>query len=176
MILPLCYYDDPILRKKALAIEEISVEIHQLAKDMIKTMIHHNGVGLAAPQVGKLLRIFVIRDEVIAPDGEVSFGKPEVILNPLFTQPSSEKVVMTEGCLSVPNVHTDIIRPSKMHVRYQTLEGQFVEEDLSGFRTRVFLHENDHLNGVLFFDRLTPDKRKKIDSQIQSVKKKYKKK
>ena len=176
MILPLIYYDDPILRKKALIIEEISEEIHQLAKDMIKAMIHYNGVGLAAPQVGQLLRIFVIRDELTKPDGTYYLGPPEVIINPIMSDPSPEMVLMPEGCLSIPYVHHDIIRPSEIHVSYQTLEGQFVEEDLSGFRARVFMHENDHLNGVLFFDRMTPEGRRKIDSHLRAVKKKYRKK
>ncbi len=176
MILPLSYYDDPVLRKKALKIEKITDEIHQLSADMIESMIHYDGVGLAAPQAGKLLRIFVIRDEIPQPDGSYDFGPPEVIINPVISNPSAEMVFMSEGCLSIPGLHSDILRPAAIHVRYQRLDGEFVEEKASGFRARVFMHENDHLNGVLFFDRMTPEQRKKIDSHLRSVKMKYRKK
>ena len=139
-------------------------------------MVHYNGVGLAAPQIGKLHRIFVVRDEIAQPDGEYQFGPPEVIINPVLSGPSSEMVVMPEGCLSIPGVHTDVIRPSTIHVRYQKLDGQFVEKELTKFLARVFMHENDHLNGVLFFDRLTPEQRKELEPQLRDVKQKYKKK
>lgn len=175
MILPLCYYDDPILRKKALAIEKITPEIKQLAQDMIETMIHqNNGVGIAGPQVGKLLRIFIIRDEFAQPDGKWSFGPSEVMINPQLSQPSPEIVVMSEGCLSIPGIHSDVSRPASIKIRYQKLDGEIVEEIASGFRARVIMHENDHLNGVLFIDRLSAGERAKLDSHLRVVKQKYK--
>lgn len=177
MILPLCYYDDPILRKKALPIEKITPEIVKLAEDMIETMIdQHNGVGIAGPQVGKLLRIFIIRDEFALPDGKWSFGPPEVMINPQLSEPSLETAFMSEGCLSIPGIHSDVTRPAAIKVRYQKLDGQVVEEVISGFRARVIMHENDHLNGVLFIDRLTAEARAKIGPQLRAIKEKYKKK
>ena len=94
-------YDDPILRKKAAAIDTNTSEIEQLASDMMETMIHANGIGLAGPQVGQLLRIFVIRDEIEGLDG-YTFKEPEVVINPTLSRPSEEKVGMVEGCLSLP--------------------------------------------------------------------------
>ena len=173
MILPLCYYDDPVLRTKALPIEDITDEIRRLSEDMIETMIHHNGVGLAGPQVGKLLRIFIIRDEIIEADGKVDYGLPEVMLNPVLSRPSKETAVMPEGCLSIPGVHYDVARPAKIHIRYQKLDKTFAEEEVAGFRARVIMHENDHLNGVLYFDRLTPEVRKKLEPRLRAVKQKY---
>ncbi len=174
MILPLCYFDDPILRKKALPIQEITPEIVKLAEDMIETMINqHNGVGLAGPQVGKLLRIFIIRDEYILPDGKWNFGPPEVMINPQLSEPFAELAVMSEGCLSIPGIHADVTRPVGIKIRYQRLDGQLVEETVSEFRARVIMHENDHLNGVLFIDRLTPKERSGIEPQLRAVKKKY---
>lgn len=176
MILPLCYYDDPVLRKKAQPIPEITPEIVKLSEDMIETMIQQNGVGLAGPQVGKLLRIFVIRDEFTLPDGKWSFGPPEIMVNPQISAPSKGTAVFSEGCLSIPGIHMDITRPAALKIRYQKLTGEWVEEAVSQFRARVIMHENDHLNGVLFIDRLSPEERSRIDSQLRALKQKYKKK
>jgi len=176
MILPLCYYDDPVLRKKAQLIERITPEIEQLASDLIETMIHANGVGIAAPQVGKLLRIFIIRDEFLRPDGTCDFGQPEVMINPVLSQPSAQTALMSEGCLSIPGIHADVTRPSAIQIRYQKLSGEWAEEKVSGFRARVIMHENDHLNGVLFIDRLSPDLRSKLEPQLRTIKQKFKKK
>lgn len=173
-LLALRYLGDPILRQKAQPIEEITEEIRAFAENLVYSMVHYDGVGLAATQVGKLLRIFVIRDEVILPDGSYRFGAPEILINPVITEPSQETSVMTEGCLSIPGLHCDVTRPASIHVRYQKLDGSMIEERVSGFRARVMMHENDHLNGVLYIDRLTAFDKKKIGSKLQAIKKKYK--
>jgi len=173
MPLPLVYYDNPILRKKAAPISEITEETRQLAQDLIETMLHHNGVGLAAPQVGVKQRIFVIRDELVSEDGNFRLADPEVLINPVVSNPSKETEVMAEGCLSIPGIHAEVIRPARITVRYQTLDGQMREEEASHFRARVIMHENDHLNGVLFIDRLSQKLRKKLDSRLQEIKKRY---
>ena len=176
MKLPLCYYDDPVLRKRALPIDEISPEIARFAQDLIDTMLAANGVGLAAPQVGKLLRIFIIRDEQLQPDGQVMFGPPEIIINPSLSKPSEEKVAMLEGCLSVPGIYVEVLRPKTIHIRYQTLKGVWIEEVLDNFRARVAMHENDHLNGVLMVDRLGRAERNKLDARLGEIDRKYHKK
>jgi peptide deformylase len=173
MKLPLRYYNDSVLRKKALPIEEITPEIIQLAQEMIETMIAWNGVGLAAPQIGQLVRMFVIRDERVTVDGQVILGPPEVLINPQLSNPSTEKVPMTEGCLSLPGLYMEVVRPKSIHVRYQTLEGKWVEETLDNFRARVTMHENDHLNGVLIIDRIDRAERKKLDERLAAMDKKY---
>lgn len=175
MILPLRYYGDPVLRAKAKAIEEITPEILQLAHDMVETMINHNGVGLAAPQVGKLLRIYIFRDEWLNPEGQYEMGPPQVAINPVLSSPSKETDTMLEGCLSVPNVHVKVDRPQKIYIRYQDLKGEFIEKDLEGFLARVNMHENDHLNGVLHIDRALPKERKAVEAALQKIKQKYKK-
>ena len=167
------YFDDSVLRKKALPIEKIDSSISQLAEEMIETMIASKGVGLAAPQIGKLLRIFVMRDEIMDATGEFVLGEPEVIINPTLLNPSDEKVSMVEGCLSLPGLHVEVFRPQSIHIRYQNLKGETIEEELTNFRARVAMHENDHLNGVLIIDRISPRERKKIESHLQAIKKKY---
>jgi peptide deformylase len=173
MQLPLRYYGDPILRQKAQNIERITPEIIQLAQDMIETMIAHNGVGLAGPQVGQLLRIYVCRDEKKNFEGEYELGEPKVMINPILTNPSLETAAQLEGCLSIPGLHVNVERPQKIRIRYQTLEGTFAEEELSDFFARVNMHENDHLNGVLHFDRASPQDRKKAEPILRQIKKKY---
>lgn len=171
--LPLRYFDDSILRQKALSIDTIDDSIIKLADEMIEIMIAAKGVGLAAPQIGKLLRIFVMRDEIMDATGEFVLGDPEVIINPTLFNPSSEKVSMVEGCLSLPGLHVEVFRPQSIHIRYQNLKGEEIEEELTNFRARVAMHENDHLNGVLIIDRISPKERKKVGSHLQAIKKKY---
>lgn len=174
MILPLFYYDHPMLRKKAKPIEKITDEVIELAHNMVESMIHYNGVGLAGPQIGQLLRLFVIRDESIAEDGSYQLGEPEIFMNPTLSKPSKESVIMPEGCLSIPGLHRDVERPASICISYQTIDGHTKTENVAGFRARVMMHENDHLNGVLYIDRLSPRERKELGPQLRSVKQEYK--
>lgn len=173
MKLPLRYLGHIDLRTKAKPVEKITPEIIQLAEDMVESMVAYNGVGLAAPQVGKLLRIFVRRDEVLLEDGRYSLGAPEVIINPILSNPSKETSVMLEGCLSVPGVHVEVERPIQIHLRYQNLKGQWIEEEVKDFLARVTMHENDHLNGVLHIDRIHPKEKARIEPFLREIKKKY---
>src|SRR5690606_10220938 len=119
MKLRLYYYGAPVLRKRAAPIVEITPEIIQLAHDMIETVISHDGIGPAAPQVGQLVRMFVIREEVFLPDGKYYLREPEVIINPVISSPSKEAEAMLEGCMSLPRLHIEVVRPKKIHIRYQ---------------------------------------------------------
>lgn len=173
MKLPVFKYDAAVLRKRALPVDEITPEIVQLAEDMIETMIDSNGVGLAAPQIGKLIRLFIIRDEILQEDGKYTLGTPEVILNPHLSKPAEESDVMLEGCLSLPGLHVEVVRPKSIHVRYQNLKGEWIEERFNDFRARVTMHENDHLNGVLIVDRIDKKERRKVEAHLLAIKKKY---
>jgi len=166
-------YEDPVLRKQALPIEAITPEIEKLGRDMIETMILHKGVGLAGPQVGVMLRIFVIQDERVNDIGEWVVSEPEIIINPVLSKPSQEKEAMQEGCLSLPGLHVDVVRPRTIHIRYQNIKGEWVEELVTDFRARVMMHENDHLNGVLTIDRMDKKERKKVEPLLQAIDKKY---
>lgn len=176
MKLPIRYYGHPDLRAKASPIEKITPEIIKLAQDMIETMIANNGVGLAGPQVGRSLRIFIRRFEGFTPDGRYYLGEPEVIINPILSSPSKEMVEMVEGCISIPGLHVKVVRPKKIHLRYQNLKGEWIDEDLDDFLARCSMHENDHLNGVLHVDRVSSKERKKIDPILRAIKQKYAKK
>lgn len=172
--LPLRYYGHPDLRVKAKPVEALTPEIVQICEDMLATMVSmDNCIGFAGPQLGILLRIFVIREEKFLPDNKYYFGEPEVIINPVLTNPSVETESMLEGCMSLPGLHVEVRRPKSIHVRYQNIKGEFIEEELTEFRARMFMHENDHLNGVLHIDRMDPKERKKIEPELRAMKQKY---
>lgn len=173
MKLKIHYYGDPILRAKARPIKEITEEVVELAHAMAETMVAHNGVGLAGPQVGKLLRIYVFRDEKLTIDGQYELGPFQIAINPVLFAPSKETEEMLEGCLSLPGLHIKVKRPKNIHIRYQNLQGEVIEEEAQGFLARVHMHENDHLNGVLHIDRVSPKERKSIESALHKIKQKY---
>lgn len=174
MKLPLIYFGNPILRSRCKEIAEITDEIRALVHDMIETMDSLNGVGLAANQVGKSLRLFVIRPEVRTPDGEFSLGPAEVYINPVLSNPSEATEIMTEGCLSFPGLHVEIERPFSIHIEALDVHGHPVSADVLGFKARELMHENDHLNGKFFIDRLSPDLRKAVEPALKKIKEKYK--
>jgi len=173
MKLPLAYYGDPILRKKCEDVEVINDEIRQLVKDMIETLIEHNGIGLSAPQVHKSLRIFITAVPKEQDDGSWLPGTLRVFINPEILWVSDIIENRAEGCLSIPKLYSEVDRPSKVKVRATDLEGNVFEEEFTDLEGRCVLHENDHINGVLFIDRIHGKQRKKLEPMLRQVKKKF---
>lgn len=174
MILKLAYYGDPVLRKKALPIKEINEDIRKLVADMIDTMQGtENGVGLAAPQVHKSLSVFVVQ----FPDKNYTDkwvpGLIEVFINPKILEVSDEGWFYSEGCLSIPNLYAEVPRPVKVKVQAQDLSGETSIKEFIGYEARMILHENDHLNGVLFIDRIDKEQRQALENDLRAIKKKY---
>lgn len=164
MLLKITPYGAPLLRRQSTRIDPIDSEVRKLVNDMIETMRAASGVGLAAPQVGISRQLFVIDWGAIEPDSEgVAYINPEII------EKAGNNVSKQEGCLSVPKVWADVTRPDKVMVRYQNIEGELVEETLIGLPARVFQHEFDHLQGVLFIDRVTADVRKELKPGLQDI-------
>jgi peptide deformylase len=166
------------LREKCAEITEITEEVIALAEDMLETMYQANGVGLAAPQIGRALRLAVID---VSHDPEcVSFmtvnGEevdmleymPLVFLNPVM-ELSGPRSVETEGCLSIRGVRAPVGRPSIVRVKFQELDRSFIEVETDGLLARAFQHEIDHLNGVLFLDRLSPAAKMAIRKQLKGM-------
>lgn len=174
MILPVVYYGDPRLRKKADLVQGITPEIRKLVADMIETMDVKNGIGLAAPQVGHSLRIFVLRNYLEVEEGELGLSDPLVYINPKIISISKETAVETEGCLSIPGIREKVERPLAIVIEAMNLDGNLFREEITGYNARVRLHENDHLNGVLFIDRMEGARRKKIDNFLKQIAAKYK--
>ncbi len=162
-VLPIIKLGHPTLRKKAAPVTVFDANLKTLAKNMIETMRLNDGIGLAANQVNVLQRIFVIDWNLIDENLDArAYVNPEIL-----SKEGSE--IAEEGCLSIPNVHADVPRAFKIAVRYQDLEGNAVEEELEGLPARVFQHELDHLNGVLFIDLISPVQKKLIEPQLNKI-------
>ncbi|MBN1914538.1 MAG: peptide deformylase [Parachlamydiales bacterium] len=173
MIYSLVYYGNPLLRKKCHKIEKITDEIIDFARDLVQTMDASNGVGLAANQVGKLVKMFAVRPLVQDNEGNTALGPAEVYINPVLSHPSEETEMLSEGCLSFPGLHYFIERPKSIHIEALDLDGKTVSKTVEGFYAREIMHENDHLNGVLFIDRLDKKTRKEIERELRMIKNKY---
>lgn len=143
----------------------IDDELSKLISDMADTMQAAHGVGLAAPQVGVSRMLFLINWNHITEED----AKIKAYINPAILEFLGSRVEMQEGCLSLPEIWADVTRPSKVRVRYETLDGNSVEEVLDGLAARVFQHEYDHLIGILFIDRISPNARLKLKSGLQSI-------
>lgn len=163
MILDIVTYPDERLRQVCAPVPEVTEAIRQLAEDMLETMYKAPGVGLAAPQVGKNLRLLVM--DPTARDEE---KHPRVLVNPELHLSGEEILSEQEGCLSVPmNYRADIKRMSRAHVRAHDLDGNLIEEDLEGFAAIVVQHEYDHLDGILFIDKMSRLRRTLYDSKVK---------
>jgi len=179
MILPIVKYPDPVLRKKGSPIAAIRDDIRDLARDMIETMHAANGVGLAAQQIGKPLQIAVVdvrKSEhpsqmlIGARDVPVESQMPLVLINPSITQHSGEEIDM-EGCLSFPELTGDILRSSSIHVTATRLDGTLLKFTATGLLARAVQHELDHLNGVLFIDRMAPSQLDMLKPALEKLEK-----
>jgi peptide deformylase len=173
MKLNLRYYGDPILREKAKPIQEITEEIRQLAHNMIETMLSLNGIGLAATQVGVLLRLFVSNVDYEDEQGEIHFCEPKVYINPVLSNPSHVVAERSEGCLSIPKLYVPVSRPLAITIEWQDLEGNLFKREVSHFLARNLMHETDHLNGVLTIDRLKGKRRTEVEPFLRRIKQHY---
>jgi peptide deformylase len=180
MILSIFEYGDPILRAKGKPIDNIDDWIRELAANMIETMHAANGVGLAAQQVGEALQLTVLdisavedRPSMLKVDGkdvDPKAAMPLVLINPEI-ELLGETEVGVEGCLSFPEITGDIERAKSMMVRAQNLEGGTVEIEASGFLARAIQHEGDHLNGILFIDRMNSAAKAALSSRLKRLQK-----
>ncbi len=165
MELKLAIYPEPVLRIKAMPIAEVTPEIRELALAMLKYMAAEEGIGLAAPQVGKSLRLLVI--------GHDEAGIPEqVLVNPRLIS-SSGMVPMTEGCLSFPGIFATLNRAERIVVEALDLNGEKVTIEADGLLARVILHEMDHLDGRVFIDLFSPAQRIKWHGALKELERNY---
>ncbi|MBC7146046.1 MAG: peptide deformylase [Thioclava marina] len=163
---PILIHPDPRLKKVCDPVPEVTDEIRKLADDMLATMYDAPGIGLAAPQVGVMKRVFVmdcVKEKDAAPE-------PMVLINPEVTWGSEETNVYEEGCLSIPEQYAEVTRPAEVRMRWLGLDGQTHEEQFDGLWATCAQHEFDHLNGKLFIDYLGPMKRKMITRKMEKLK------
>jgi len=166
-ILPIYLCSEPVMRKKAKPVKQPDAALRQLAADMLETMHNAGGVGLAANQVGSLQRILVVDVSEMEELKEVT---PLVMVNPVVVREEGSST-MEEGCLSIPDVREEVERPERVTLRYKDLDWNDCEIDAEGFPARVIQHELDHLNGVLFIDRLNILKRKLLRGRLNKIRK-----
>jgi len=167
MKLPIIAYGDPVLKKICAPIDEQYPDLKQLIANMFETMYHANGVGLAAPQVGLAIRLFVV--DTKADEDEEPFKK--VFINAEILEESGEPWAFNEGCLSIPDIREDVMRKPDILIRYYDENWQQHEEKLSGFPARVVQHEYDHIEGKLFTDKLSLLRRQLIKSRLDAISK-----
>jgi peptide deformylase len=176
MILPIIAYGDPVLKRKALPISESYEGLEQLIESMWETMYHAHGVGLAAPQIGKSIRLFVIDGSPFADDEDATPSDQlvlktfkKVFINAEMITEEGDDFSFTEGCLSIPDVREDVTRPSAIRLRY--LDENFKEhvEEYSGLAARIIQHEYDHIEGILFTDKLSPLKKRLIKGRLDKI-------
>lgn len=163
---PILIHPDPRLKKVCAPVAQVTSELGALAEDMLHTMYDAPGIGLAAPQIGVMQRIFVmdcVKDEGAAP-------RPMVLLNPEITWSSDERSTYEEGCLSIPEEYANVTRPSKVRMAWLGLDGKRHEEEFDGLWATCAQHELDHLNGKLFIDHLGPIKRQLITRRMEKLK------
>ncbi|MEL7589124.1 MAG: peptide deformylase [Prolixibacteraceae bacterium] len=171
MIYPVTVYGDPVLRKVAEPIEKEFEGLKDLIDDMFETMYRSDGVGLAAPQIGKSLRIFVVDASANADDEPELKNFKKVFINPDILERYGNSCVMNEGCLSLPDIHEDIARPSSVRIKYLDENMEEHIGEYSGFAARVIQHEYDHLEGILLIDLILPLKKRLLKSKLTAISK-----
>ena len=159
-ILEIKTFPDEVLKRKAEEVKDINAEIAKLAEDMLETMYSAPGIGLAAPQVGRSLRVIVF--DISHKEGE---KRPYILINPVITAAEGLEV-MEEGCLSIPGVYAHVKRAARVEVKGYDLDGREVTLQAEGLLARVIQHEVDHLDGVLFIDRLSRIRREMIKKKL----------
>jgi len=154
MIREIIKYPNQILRKKCKEVKETTEEIKNLGRDMVETMIEGQGIGLAAPQVGELKRIIVVHPIKERTADEKTSKKPQVFINPRITKKSKETEIGEEGCLSFPGLFLKIKRRKAVEIEALNENGEKIQVRAEGLPARIFQHEIDHLDGILFIDKL----------------------
>ncbi|MBQ7513850.1 MAG: peptide deformylase [Prevotella sp.] len=170
MVLPIYIYGQPVLRKVAEDITPDYPQLKELIGDMWETLAESEGIGLAAPQIGRDIRLVVIDLDVISDDMPEYKGYRQVFVNAhILEYDESETNSSEEGCLSLPAIHEKVVRPSRIRVRWQDEDFQEHEEWIEGYLARVMQHEFDHLDGKMFVDRISPLRKQLIKSKLKAL-------
>ena len=177
MILPIIAFGNPILKRKAEDIPENFEGLSSLLTDMFETMYAAKGVGLAAPQIGESIRLFIVdgspfaneEGEEIDPKAIGIEGFKKVFINPIIEEESGDLWPFQEGCLSIPKIRENVSRKEKIYVSYYDENWSFHRDEFDGYKARIIQHEYDHLEGILFTDKLSPLKKKLLSKRLGNV-------
>ena len=178
MILPVIAYGDPVLRAECQEIEE-GTDMTSVLKDMRDTMHQASGVGLAAPQVGKSIRLFIVdaspfaeeepENDEEAKNFEILKNFKKVFINPIIEEERGKKWAFSEGCLSIPGIREEVIRENIVKISYFDEKWDFHEEEYTGVAARIIQHEYDHIEGILFTDHLNPLKKRMLKRKLTDI-------
>ncbi len=181
MILPIVAYGDPLLKQEAEEIDETYPDLPKLIEDMYETMYNADGVGLAAPQIGLGIRMFIVDGTPFGEDAEEAKDPNErksleqlkdfkkVFINPIILDENGEKWAFREGCLSIPHIREDVMRQPEIVIEYYDEHFELKEERYDGMAARIIQHEYDHLEGILFTDKLNPIRKQFLKKKLQDI-------
>ena len=168
-MLPIVAYGHPTLRKVSQDIDKDYPELEQLIENMFETMYTSVGVGLAAPQVNRSIRLFIVDASPYAEDYPEAKDFKKVFINPKIVEENGEEWMFNEGCLSVPNIREDISRKSVVRIQYYDRDFKFHEEDFKGVIGRIVQHEYDHLEGTIFVDKVSPLRKTLLRRKLNDI-------
>lgn len=171
MTYPIVVYGHPILRKVAEEIDKDYRGLDQFISDLFETMHNSEGMGLAAPQVGRSIRIFVVDGTPLTEDEPELADFKKIFINPQIVERTGELNLMSEGCLSIPNMREEVSRESRIRIQYYDEEWQYHDEIFNNYKARIIQHEYDHLDGILYTDKLNPLRKRLIKSKLTAISK-----
>lgn len=169
MILPIVAYGDPVLKQVANDIDAEYPNLKQLIEDMENTMEKASGVGLAAPQIGLSIRLFIIDSTLMMDEGEEDKGIREVFINAEMIEETGKEWAFEEGCLSIPDIREDVYRKDTITIKYLDKDFKEHTKTFDGMTARVIQHEYDHIEGILFIDHLKPLKKKLLNKRLRRI-------
>jgi peptide deformylase len=169
MILPIVAYGDPVLKREADEIENDYPFLGELLENMYETMYNAEGVGLAAPQIGKSIRIFIVDASPFEEDDPKLKGFKKTFINPIIVEEEGKDWGFNEGCLSIPGIREDVMRHPDITIEYMDEKFNLIEEKYSGIAARIIQHEYDHVEGILFTDKINPHKRRLLKTKLNNI-------
>ena len=171
MKLPIYLYGHPVLREKSTDIDKNYPDLGKLIANMFETMYSADGVGLAAPQIGLNINLYIVDASPLAKDEPELKDFKRVFINPKITFNTDEKIAIEEGCLSVPEIHESVYRCADLTIEYHNEQFEKVSENLTGYKAIVVQHEFDHLQGIMFVDKISPLRRKMLQKRLNNISK-----
>ncbi|UCG28668.1 MAG: peptide deformylase [Bacteroidales bacterium] len=169
MIYPIVVYGHPVLRRKSVEVQQGQEGLQEFIRDLWETMHISDGIGLAGPQVGKSLRIFVIDTAGLADEDPSLKNFKSAFINPAIVERTGEREPFNEGCLSIPNIREDVVRESRIRIQYYDEDFNFHDESYDGVLSRIIQHEYDHLEGILFTDLIPPIRKRLLKGKLNAI-------
>ena len=169
MILPVYVYGSPVLRKIAVEVDKNYAGLNAFISDLWDTMYNSDGVGLAAPQVGKSIRVFVIDAAPMSDDDPALKNFKKTFINAKIVERSGDDCPFTEGCISIPHIREEVYRPPTVRIQYYDENWEYHDDSFEGIPARIIQHEYDHLEGILFVDKIPAIRRKLLNGRLTAI-------